>query len=160
LTQAIPQGLKPSLILWPVYGTDKSVPFQSNRKLRRYRIPQTEKSGLPLRDRPHCFALRKVGDALNAGGFGVFGVEFGDLDFAGQAEFAEDPDAPEVGIDLIPGEAVARADGWAWWLLCQPSPPVSRATHQLLRESSRVSKRRLPHMWVAELTSQVAWRRG
>ena len=27
-----------------------------------------------------------------------------------------------------------RADtGWAWWLLCQPSPKLSSATHQLLR---------------------------
>src|SRR5262245_2701076 len=50
-----------------------------------------------------------------------------------------------------------RADtGCAWWLLCQPSPNVRSATHQLLRESSRVSKRRDPHMCVAELTSQVA----
>src|ERR1039457_6497301 len=40
--------------------------------------------------------------------------------------------------------------GWAWWLLCQPSPPVSSATHQELRESSLVSKRREPNMWVAE----------
>src|SRR6186997_1237247 len=30
------------------------------------------------------------------------------------------------------------------------------ATHQLLRESSRVLKRRDPHMWVAEFTSHVA----
>ena len=32
------------------------------------------------------------------------------------------------------------------------------ATHQLLRESSAVSKRRLPHRCVAELTSQVECR--
>src|SRR6476620_9154239 len=50
-----------------------------------------------------------------------------------------------------------RADtGCAWWLLCQPSPNVRSATHQLLRESSRVTNRREPHMCVAELTSQVA----
>src|SRR3569833_1180340 len=48
--------------------------------------------------------------------------------------------------------------GCAWWLLCQPSPKVISATHQLLRESSRVANRRDPHWWVAELTSQVAWR--
>ena len=37
--------------------------------------------------------------------------------------------------------------GCAWWLLCQPSPNVSSATHQLLRESSRVAKRRrAPHV--------------
>src|ERR1017187_6937173 len=48
--------------------------------------------------------------------------------------------------------------GWAWWLLCQPSPNEMSATHQLLRESSRVANRRAPHMWVAEFTSQVACR--
>src|SRR5215210_3431908 len=48
--------------------------------------------------------------------------------------------------------------GCAWWLLCQPSPKVRSATHQLLVESSLVAKRRLPHMCVAELTSQVACR--
>src|SRR3954451_18450096 len=49
-----------------------------------------------------------------------------------------------------------RADtGCAWWLLCQPSPKVRSATHQLLRESSRVAKRRRAPIWVAEFTSQV-----
>src|SRR4051812_19465476 len=48
--------------------------------------------------------------------------------------------------------------GCAWWLLCHPSPNVSSATHQLLRESSLVSNRREPHMCVAEFTSQVACR--
>src|SRR5579864_8017500 len=52
-----------------------------------------------------------------------------------------------------------RADvGWAWWLLCHPSPKVMRATHQLLRELSRVAKRRPPHICVAEFTSHVACR--
>src|SRR5437763_202331 len=50
------------------------------------------------------------------------------------------------------------ADGCAWWLLCQPSPHVSSATHQLLRESSFVSNLRLPQRWVAELTSHVEGR--
>src|SRR5215510_688168 len=45
--------------------------------------------------------------------------------------------------------------GCAWWLLCQPSPNVMSATHQLLVESSRVVNRREPHKWVAEFTSQV-----
>ena len=45
--------------------------------------------------------------------------------------------------------------GCAWWLLCQPSPNVSIATHQLFVESSRVLKRREPHRCVAEFTSQV-----
>src|SRR6185295_3614226 len=49
-----------------------------------------------------------------------------------------------------------RADvGCAWWLLCQPSPNVRIATHQLFLESSLVWKRRRPHIWVAEFTSQV-----
>src|SRR5690242_5049369 len=45
--------------------------------------------------------------------------------------------------------------GSAWWLLCQPSPNVNSATHQLLVELSRVSKRRLPQECAAELTNQV-----
>src|SRR6266852_4301685 len=48
--------------------------------------------------------------------------------------------------------------GCAWWLLCQPSPKVRSATHQLLRESSLVSNRRRPHRCVAELTSHVECR--
>src|SRR5262249_34934255 len=52
-----------------------------------------------------------------------------------------------------------RADcGCAWWLLCQPSPKVSIATQKLLREASVVRKRCLPHMCVAEFTSQVTCR--
>src|SRR5215210_8030768 len=46
--------------------------------------------------------------------------------------------------------------GCAWWLLCQPSPNVRSATHQLFVESSRVAKRRDPHLCVAEFTSHVA----
>src|SRR6266516_1532633 len=45
--------------------------------------------------------------------------------------------------------------GSAWWLLCQPSPNVNTATHQLFVESSRVKNRRVPQRCVAELTSQV-----
>ena len=48
--------------------------------------------------------------------------------------------------------------GWAWWLLCHPSPNVRSATHQLFCESSVVSNRREPHMCVAEFTSHVACR--
>lgn len=47
----------------------------------------------------------------DAGGFGVGLVEFGDDDFLGQAEFFHDPDAVVVDIELVPGEAVAGADG-------------------------------------------------
>src|ERR1700685_1022357 len=48
--------------------------------------------------------------------------------------------------------------GCAWWLLCQPSPKVRIATHQLLVERSLVTKRREPQLCVAELTSQVVCR--
>jgi hypothetical protein len=50
-------------------------------------------------------------DLDDAGGFGVLGVELGDLDFFGEADFAEDPDAVVVDVELVPGEAVAGADG-------------------------------------------------
>ena len=46
-----------------------------------------------------------------AGGFGVGAVEFGHLNFAGEAELGQDPDAVEVGIDLVPPEAMAHGDG-------------------------------------------------
>src|SRR5277367_5184981 len=45
--------------------------------------------------------------------------------------------------------------GWALWLLCQPSPKLTSAIHQLLVEVSRVSKRREPQICPAELTIQV-----
>jgi hypothetical protein len=48
---------------------------------------------------------------LGSGWFGIVLVELCDLDFFGQAEFAEEPDAVVVDVELVPGEAVARADG-------------------------------------------------
>lgn len=47
----------------------------------------------------------------NAGRFGVLGVEFSDLDLFGETEFAEDPNAVVVDIELVPCETVACADG-------------------------------------------------
>ena len=47
----------------------------------------------------------------DAGGFGVGGVVAGDLDLCGEAELGEEPDAVVVGVELVPGEAVAGADG-------------------------------------------------
>ena len=49
------------------------------------------------------------------------------------------------------------APGKWWWLLCQPSPKVSRASQRLLRLSSRVSKRRRPYRCASELMVTVAW---
>src|ERR1035438_2698636 len=46
----------------------------------------------------------------DAGGLGVLGVVFGDLDFFGEADFGEEPDAVVVDVELVPGEAVARAN--------------------------------------------------
>src|ERR1039458_9375028 len=47
---------------------------------------------------------RSMGDGLAAD-------ELGDLDFLGDAEFFEQPDAVVVGVELIPGEAVAAGGG-------------------------------------------------
>jgi hypothetical protein len=47
----------------------------------------------------------------DAGGFGVLVVELGDLYFFCEADFAEEPDAVVVDVELVPGETVARADG-------------------------------------------------
>ena len=47
----------------------------------------------------------------DAGGFGVGGVELGDLHLLGEAELFQQPDAVVVDVDLVPGEAVAGADG-------------------------------------------------
>jgi hypothetical protein len=51
------------------------------------------------------------GQLDDAGRFGILGIEFGDLDLFGETEFAEDPDAVVVDVELIPGESVTRADG-------------------------------------------------
>ncbi len=44
----------------------------------------------------------------DTGGFGIGGIALGHLDAAGKAKFGEEPDAPEVGIELVPPEAVTR----------------------------------------------------
>ncbi len=41
--------------------------------------------------------------------------------------------------------------GKAWWLLCQASPKVGIAISARLRDSSVVSKSRLPKTWQSEL---------
>ena len=41
--------------------------------------------------------------------------------------------------------------GKAWWLLCQASPKVGIAIRARLRDSSLVSKSRLPKTWQSEL---------
>src|SRR6266851_1259056 len=55
------------------------------------------------------FALLAGG--LCSGGFGVLGVELGDLDLFGEADLAEEPDAVVVDVELVPCQAVAGADG-------------------------------------------------
>ena len=47
---------------------------------------------------------------LGAGWFGVVRVELGDLDFFGEADLGEQPDAVVVDVELVPGEAVTGAD--------------------------------------------------
>jgi hypothetical protein len=54
------------------------------------------------------FAERWLDDACR---FRVLRIEFGDLDLFGEADFAENPDAVVVDVELVPGEAVASADG-------------------------------------------------
>jgi len=46
----------------------------------------------------------------HARGFGVLGIELRDLDFFSEADFAKNPDAVVVDVELIPGEAVTSAD--------------------------------------------------
>ena len=61
-------------------------------------------------------------------------------------------------VELIPRQAVTGRSGMRVVIIVPALAEGEQATHQLLRESSRVSNRRLPHMWVAELTSQVECR--
>jgi hypothetical protein len=61
-----------------------------------------------FRERP--LVHDEAGELEYAGGFWVLGIEFGDMDFFGEANFAEEPDAVVVDIELVPGEAVTRAD--------------------------------------------------
>src|SRR3954463_8754417 len=54
-------------------------------------------------------------------------------------------------------EKPLRAARWKrWWLLCQPSPTAKKAVKALLRDSSTVSKRREPNMWLTVLMQNVA----
>ena len=46
----------------------------------------------------------------HAGGFGVLRIKLGYLDLFGEAKLREKPDAVVVNIELIPLEAMARAD--------------------------------------------------
>jgi hypothetical protein len=62
-----------------------------------------------FRGRPSDIAVR-IG-LEDAGGLGVLGVELGDLDLFCEADFAEEPDAVVVDVELVPFEAVAGADG-------------------------------------------------
>ena len=69
-----------------------------------------DENGRPLfRERP--LVQDEAGELEDAGGFWILGIEFGDLDFFGEADFAEEPDAVVVDVELVPGEAVTRADG-------------------------------------------------
>src|SRR5215469_6794286 len=47
---------------------------------------------------------------LVAGWLGVCRVEVGDLNFLSEADLGEQPDSVVVDVDLVPGEAVTRAD--------------------------------------------------
>jgi hypothetical protein len=51
------------------------------------------------------------GQLDDAGGLGVLGIEFGDLNFFGEADLGEEPDAVVVDVEFIPLESVARTDG-------------------------------------------------
>ena len=42
---------------------------------------------------------------------GVIAIVLGQFDLFGEADLGEQPDAVEVGVNLIPAEAVARGDG-------------------------------------------------
>lgn len=55
----------------------------------------------------------------------------------------------------LPLPPLARADHEHGAAAHQPSPNTSRATSQLLRDTSEVWKSLLPQTWTAELTSQV-----
>src|SRR5262249_36779594 len=46
--------------------------------------------------------------------------------------------------------------GNAWWLLCQPSPPRTMPSTQLLRLPSAVSNLRVPNTCANELSANVA----
>ena len=48
---------------------------------------------------------------LCAGWPGIVSVVFGDLDLFGEADLGEEPYAVIIDVELVPGEAVTRADG-------------------------------------------------
>src|SRR5438552_2870053 len=67
-----------------------------------------KKMAVSARRDGHCVA--NGAGLVYAGGFGILGIELGDLDFFGEANFAEKPDAVIIDVELVPGEAVTCAD--------------------------------------------------
>ena len=62
------------------------------------------------------------------------GVELGHLHIARQAEFLEQPYAIEVQIELPPGKPMPARNGMRVVVVVPTFPPVTKATHQLLRD--------------------------
>src|SRR5271168_3248032 len=48
---------------------------------------------------------------LHSSGLGIVGIELRDVDLLCQSELAQQPDAVVVDVELVPGQAVACADG-------------------------------------------------
>src|SRR5579863_4989109 len=53
-------------------------------------------------------SLRRMPAVLEARGLGISRIVFGYMDLFGQPDFGEQPDAPEVGIDFVPLQSMAR----------------------------------------------------
>ena len=72
---------------------------------------------------------------------------------------AHNPDAVVIQVKLVPDKAVAGRNGVRMVIVVpafaaskESDPPVVARSHRV------VTKRRDPHIWVAELTNQVACR--
>ena len=67
--------------------------------------------GRLVRRRPFCWMELRRAVLLCAGRFGVLGIELGHLNFFGETNLGEEPDAVVVDAQLIPGETMSCADG-------------------------------------------------
>ena len=87
-----------------------AVPDEDSAELEACRV-RMQKVERPSSIRMTAFSVYEAGWLDYASWFRIFGIEFSDLNPFCESDFAEEPDAVVVDVELVPFEAVAGADG-------------------------------------------------